>query len=579
MQDSEYNATIALEHFRRVWQRAQVQDIITRLTGRTNDLLSYDEVRQKLKARVSGMRKLLDIPVDAIVGSVGRYTDFTRTFLPRVQGDRARWSNVMRAMQDQSGTPPIEVYQLGAVYFVLDGNHRVSVAHALGLSHIQAYVTQVETRVPITPNTSPDDLIRQAEYADFLELTDLDVTRPEADLQVTNPGQYRALVADIEAKRHEQVSVEGHDMSLITAATAWYDDVYLPIVQIIRERGLLDGFPGRTETDLYVWISRHRSKLEATLGWTVDAAAAAQDLVESQGRRPGLLNGDLGENVMKAFIPPALDAGPPPGQWRVQRGADTLGERLGADVLVALSGDEHGWNALDQAILIAQHEGGRLNGLHVVHSEVDLESTATQAVEDEFLRRCGAAGVDGQLAIAAGIPAEVISQRARWNDIVVVSVAHPPGSGPIARLRSAFHTLVQHCPRPILTVPQTAVPLRSALLSYDGSPKATEALYVAAYLTLQWRMSLVVVTVRERSRTTDETQVDARHYLEANGITATYVTASGPIADVILETAKDHESDVILIGGYGYRPLFEAVLGSTVDQLLRDSDRPLLICR
>lgn len=579
MQDNEYNASIALEHFRRAWQRAQVQDIMTRLTGRTNDLLSYDEVRQKLKARVSGKRELRDIPLNAIVGSVGRYTDFTRTFLPRVQGDQARWSNVMRAMQDQVGTPPIEVYQLGDVYFVLDGNHRVSVAHALDMSHIQAYITQVETRVAITPDTSPDNIIRQAEYADFLELTDLDVTRPEADLQVTNPGQYRALLEDIEAKRCEQVAAKGHDVSLTAAAAMWYDDVYLPIVQIIRERGLLQGFPGRTETDLYVWISRHRSTLEATLGWSVDAAAAAHDLVERQGSRLGMLGGDVGENVMQALIPPALDAGPPPGHWRVQRGADTLGERLAADVLVALSGDEHGWNALDQAILIALHEGGRLNGLHVVRSDADLQSAATQAVEDEFLRRCASAGVSGQLAIAVGVPAELISQRARWNDVVVVSVAHPPGSGPIGRFRSAFHALVQHCPRPILTVPHTAIPLRSALLSYDGSPKATEALYVAAYLTLHWRMSLVVVTVRERSRTTDDTQVDARRYLEANGITATYVTATGPIADAILKTAKEHQSDVILIGGYGYRPLLEAVLGSTVDQLLRDSDQPLLICR
>jgi nucleotide-binding universal stress UspA family protein len=117
------------------------------------------------------------------------------------------------------------------------------------------------------------------------------------------------------------------------------------------------------------------------------------------------------------------------------------------------------------------------------------------------------------------------------------------------------------------------------LLSYDGSPKATEALYVAAYLTLHWQISLVVVTVHERNGATGEAQEAARHYLEANGISATYVTETGTVANVILDTAKEHGSDVILVGGYGYRPLLEAVLGSTVDQLLRDSDRPLLICR
>ena len=579
MNNNDQNPAIALEHFRRAWQRAQVQDIITRLTGRANDLLSYDEIRHRLKARASAKRELQDIPVMAIVGSVGRYTDFTRTFLPRVQGDQARWANVMQAMQNQAGTPPIEVYQLGAVYFVLDGNHRVSVARALGLSHIQAYVTQVETRVPISPDTPPDDLIRQAEYADFLELTNLDVTRPDAELRVTNPGQYRALLADIEAKRREQVAVAGHEVPLTEAAGAWYDDEYLPIVGIIRERGLLEGFPGRTETDLYVWISRHRSKLEATLGWAVDAEAAAQNLVETQGHSSGLLAIDWGENVLHALVPPALDGGPPPGHWRMERHADALAERFAADLLVAVSGEAQGWSALEQAFVIARHEGGRLNGLHAVSSEAACHGAAAQAVQEEFDSRCRAAGVSGRLAIAVGAPGELINQRARWNDLVVLTLAHPPGNGPIARLRSGFHTLVQQCPRPILAVPQTVVPLRSALLSYDGSPKATEALYVAAYLTLQWRMSLVVVTAHERGRTTEKIQEDARQYLEAHSINATLVTATGPTGDVILSTAKEYGSDLILLGGYGHQPLLEAVLGSTVNQLLRDSDRPLLICR
>jgi hypothetical protein len=247
-------------HFQRAWSRGHIQDILARLTGRSNDLLAYDDIRRTLKGSASRKRELKDIPLAAIIGSVGRYTDFTRQFLPRNPNDRQRWARIMTAMDEMVDIPPIEVYQIGDAYFVLDGNHRVSVAHAYGLSYIQAYVTEVETRVRFSPDSSADDLIRTAELVDFLEQTNLDQARPQADLRVTNPGQYRALIDDIEDMR-QAPALRERAVGLDEAAIAWYDEVYLPIIGIIRERGMLRGFAGRTETDLYVWISRHRARL------------------------------------------------------------------------------------------------------------------------------------------------------------------------------------------------------------------------------------------------------------------------------------------------------------------------------
>ncbi|NWF80052.1 MAG: universal stress protein [Chloroflexi bacterium] len=117
----------AVYHFRRAWSRAYLADILARLTGRSNDLIAFEEACRSLKGQVSSQRELREIPLDAIVGSVGRYTDFTRQFLPRRCSDEDRWSHVMAVMDDPPGTPPIHVYQIGAAYFVLDGNHRVSI--------------------------------------------------------------------------------------------------------------------------------------------------------------------------------------------------------------------------------------------------------------------------------------------------------------------------------------------------------------------------------------------------------------------------------------------------------------------
>jgi hypothetical protein len=279
----------AIDDFHKARSLAALKEILARITGESTQLLSFDEVRQKLKVKGSYDKGLRDIPLDAIVGSVGRYNDFTRDFLPKQDVDETRWARVKVAATGLVGLDPIEVYQIGDVYFVKDGNHRVSVARQLGATHIQAYVTEIRTRVPLTPNVKPDDLILKAEYADFLEKTRLDEYRPQSDLNVTVPGQYPILLEHIDMHRYFMGLDYQRDVSYEEAVTHWYDHVYLPIVQIIRERGILRFFPDRTETDLYLWIAEHRAALEKELGWRINPEDAAIDLepirkVPSQAR-------------------------------------------------------------------------------------------------------------------------------------------------------------------------------------------------------------------------------------------------------------------------------------------------------
>ena len=151
-----------------------------------------------------------------------------------------------------TGLPPIEVYNIGDAYFVKDGNHRVSVARQLGNETIQAYVTEVRTRVPMTADLTPDDLILKAEYADFLEQTHLDELRPDADLNVTIPGQYPKLLEHIAVHQYYRGLDLDREVSYLEAVAHWYDTVYLPIIELISERGIMRSFPDRTETDLYL---------------------------------------------------------------------------------------------------------------------------------------------------------------------------------------------------------------------------------------------------------------------------------------------------------------------------------------
>jgi hypothetical protein len=264
---------LAAQEFHRARRQAAVESILARITGRPADLLSYDEVSSLLRVTGQSSLGVQQIPVAAIVGSVGRYHDFSRTFLPRLEDDEQRWVSVRAAARFVGDLPPIEVYRLGEAYFVLDGNHRVSIARQQNVDFIDAYVTDIRTRVPLPPGARADDLIIAAEEAAFLEATRLDELRPGADVSVSEAGQVRHLENHIEANRYLREVERGEPLTDDEAVTDWYDRSFLPLVEAIREQGILRYFPGRTEADFYIWLSRRQPPAGAGAGRVGGASA------------------------------------------------------------------------------------------------------------------------------------------------------------------------------------------------------------------------------------------------------------------------------------------------------------------
>jgi hypothetical protein len=272
------SSTPEQQRFTSARRRAAMQDLLAQLTGRADDLLSYEEVRDQLhlgdELHAQGVQ---EIALDRIVGSVGRYYDFNRAFLPRYSVHQERWSRIDRALRSHLDLPPIDVFQVGDVYFVLDGNHRVSVARANGWKTIRARVAKVPTRVPLTPDTSPDDLILKHGYTEFLEQTQLDQTVPDQRIEFTAPGGYRELLVHIEVYRYYEQLRGRKYLSLPDAAARWYHTVYEPVVNRIRQWGVLAQFPGRTEADLYLWIGRHRVRLQMRYRFDEESEEAVQE--------------------------------------------------------------------------------------------------------------------------------------------------------------------------------------------------------------------------------------------------------------------------------------------------------------
>ena len=569
----------AAQDFRAARRKAALEQIFARLQSRSPDLLSYEDVREKLHAVESGGQTLREIPLDSIVGSLGRYSDFTRSFLPRSDSDRSRWARVKSVAEGLTGLPPIDVYQIGGAYFVKDGNHRVSVARESGARSIEAYITKVQTEVPLEPDVQPDDLIIKAEYADFLENAGFKRIRPQAELVLTAPGQYPKLETHIKAHLDYMENNQERVIAFHEAAADWYDHRYLPIVEEIRERGILRDFPGRTETDLYLWVTEHRDRLEQLFEQDISAGIAAENLAVSHSPRPGRIFERLKSRLIDALTPDELEAGPEPGSWRRQRVQPRPSEVLFPQLLVALSAEDDDLLALQQALIVAKHEGSKIHGLRVVSEASDVTGGPTRRIREQFERRLSESDVDGVMHVDVGKIARRICERAQWTDLIVLNLAHPPSSEPIGRLSSGLRTLLRRCTRPVLVVPQQVTHLGPAMVAFDGSPKAWEALYVAAHLVGRWQIPLTVLTVDEVNLNAKTVQDEARAYLNGHNLEANFLVESGDAAEVILQLARQLSLDWLLLGGYSASPMVEVVVGSTVEALLQQARIPMLICR
>lgn len=275
--------------FRRARSKCFLRKAWALLSGHKTDLMAWDEVRDKLKLRGFIRRGIQAVPVDKIKGSVGRYRDFDNAFLPANEGSSSRWRKINRAFYNDISLPPVSLYKVGDVYFVLDGNHRVSVAREHGVKYIDADVQEAVTRVPVTAeDIDADTLELLGEYAEFLERTRLDVLRPEQNIRFSIGGGYARLLEHIAVHRYFMGLNLQREVSEDEAVTDWYDHVYKPIVEAIRKEGILRDFPGRTEADLYLWIMDHKHYLEEHCGHDVPAEEAVADYAEHFGEKPPL---------------------------------------------------------------------------------------------------------------------------------------------------------------------------------------------------------------------------------------------------------------------------------------------------
>ncbi len=272
------------ERVRQDFARARFKAFLNRirrvLMGQPTTLLSYDEVKEKLRIGGPVYRGVRTVPIGQIAGSLNRYHQFDRAFLPTEDRLADRWQNIDRAFYQDVSLPPVVLYKVGDVYFVVDGHHRVSVAREQGQEFIEAEVRECQTKVNITPDLQPEDLEILGEKALFLDYTNLDQLRPEADINLTIPDGFDRMREHIAVHRYFMGLDEQRDISEQEAVTHWYDKVYLPIVRAIRRSEILREFPGKTEGDLYLWVLDRQRYLSQEGRKLASPQKAAKDFIE-----------------------------------------------------------------------------------------------------------------------------------------------------------------------------------------------------------------------------------------------------------------------------------------------------------
>jgi hypothetical protein len=286
-QNSPLVRSQARDDFNRARSKASISSLLNALTPEKQHLLSLEDVKNLIKPKGQTYKGMKEIDIDLIVGSEGRYKDFNSTFLPKKDFIRGRWESVDRAHLTDVILPPIKLYEIGGVYFVRDGNHRVSVAKSQGVQDIDAEVIELDTELKLEPGMTNNDLkwlVIDYEKERVFTETEIGKAIDRREIHFTETGRWIELLRHIQGHKYFMNQNVDEEIPFLEAATSWYENLYLPIVDIIFRDNILSRFPGRSFGDLYMWIIKHWDGLKRKYGNDFSLSDAVSDYALRYGK-------------------------------------------------------------------------------------------------------------------------------------------------------------------------------------------------------------------------------------------------------------------------------------------------------
>lgn len=268
------------EDFNKAHTKAFINEIQHFLTPEEATLISLNDVKQLIKSNAETYVGMQVIPIEKIVGSEGRYNDFDNRFFPKSSHLRNRWEHVDQAALDSIVLPPIKVYEISGLYFVRDGNHRVSVAKARGTEFIDAEVVSLQSEIKLKKPDNMKDIVKQIinyEKRVFYSETSFGDITDYWCLDFSRTGRYDVIYNHILTHKYYMNQNREEEVSMEEAITSWFTTVYGPLAIAVQKNHILHSFPGRTVGDLYVWAVRYWDDLKHKFGDNISLDEVVKD--------------------------------------------------------------------------------------------------------------------------------------------------------------------------------------------------------------------------------------------------------------------------------------------------------------
>lgn len=273
--------------FSKARNKAFINELQHLLNPDETKMISFSQMKKFLKPQNETYIGMKTIPISKIVGSEGRYKDFDNQFLPKNSFMKERWEHVDEAVIKDIVLPPISVYELGGLYFVRDGNHRVSVAKSKGVEFIDADIISLQTEIRLYPVRTLAGMIKQIvawEKKNFYFETSFGDITDCWVLDFSTPGQYDIIYQHILTHKYFINQGKPDEISMEDAITSWYNTVYMPVIRTIEKHKIKKYVKGTTESDLYVWIITFWDELKHKIGDEIPLDSLVSDLKDEYKR-------------------------------------------------------------------------------------------------------------------------------------------------------------------------------------------------------------------------------------------------------------------------------------------------------
>jgi hypothetical protein len=270
VRDTGFPRADAEADFLKARRRQVLAQMASRLKGQDSTRrgsLSFDEVVSALGRREEQSLGLRVINIKDIVGSVDKVRDFDPRFRPTSGRSRERWERLAEAVRRGESFPPIDVYQVGEMYFIRDGHHRVSVFRELGFPTIEADVTRVRTLLTPDRITTREDLSRKEFRRLMIERIPLSAASRKS-IRLTRGEDYPRLAEMVEAWSARRAWAGGEHLDREAAVQRWYEEEFVPVSGMIEDAGLRR--PDETPADAYLRVACDRYYLAREHVWNAE---------------------------------------------------------------------------------------------------------------------------------------------------------------------------------------------------------------------------------------------------------------------------------------------------------------------